>query len=72
MSYRTLPKIPGLRRVSSSSQRRNILLLLLLSATTLQVIAQQFSLDWFRIAAGGGTSTSSHPQILGSVIDSVD
>ena len=41
--------------------------LLLLSAFCLRVAAQSYSIDWYKIAGGGGTSTGGTYQVSGTI-----
>ena len=54
--------------VSAHSKTRRLLLLcLLISAFCLLAWAQQYSIDWYKVAGGGGTSTGGTYAVSGTI-----
>ncbi len=47
--------------------KKFILFCLLVSAVCLQASAQSYSIDWYKIAGGGGTSTGATFQVTGTI-----
>jgi hypothetical protein len=47
--------------------KKLILYCLLASGFCLPAMAQQYSIDWYKVAGGGGTSTSSTYQVNGTI-----
>ena len=47
--------------------KKLILFCLLASACCLPALAQQYSIDWYKIAGGGGTSTGSVYSVTGTI-----
>ena len=51
----------------SATDRKPLLLGLLLSLTPLALLAQTYSIDWYKVAGGGGTSTGGVYTVSGTV-----
>jgi hypothetical protein len=47
--------------------RRLLYFCLLLSAFSFRAIAQQYSIDWYKVSGGGGTSTGGTYQVTGTI-----
>jgi hypothetical protein len=48
-------------------KRKLLLFYLLTSAFGLRALGQQYSIDWFKVAGGGGTSTGATYQVTGTI-----
>jgi hypothetical protein len=52
---------------NAAMKKQILILCLLTSAFCLQAWAQDYSIDWFKIAGGGGTSTNGQYSITGTI-----
>lgn len=49
------------------AMKRVALFVILISACCLTALAQSYSIDWYKISGGGGTSTSATYQVTGTI-----
>ena len=56
-----------LREETEVPVKKLILFCLLTLACCLQALAQQYSIDWFKVSGGGGTSTNGQYSISGTI-----
>lgn len=62
-----LPHRPAKRQLGPTGGARLLGFILLLSAFCLSAVGQSYSIDWYKIAGGGGTSTGGAYQVSGTI-----
>jgi len=62
-----LPHRPAKRQLGPTGGARLLGFILLLSAFCLSAVGQSYSIDWYKIAGGGGTSTGGVYTVSGTI-----